>query len=113
MPTESPATAGSVGGAFQRSMLATTDDLFAGEKYQLIPWPKRSGFDTPCNDPTTIKAVDILNTKAQWKIGVRLSRLQKIERFENVRSTVPFHFHAGARDVLAVLRRCRNKRSRI
>ena len=42
-----------------------------------------------------------------------LLRLQPVERLENTRGTVPFHFHTGSRDVFAILRRDRNKRTRL
>src|SRR5207245_8667554 len=69
--------------------------------------------DPACNDPSSIEAINILNTKAQRKIDVRLLRLQQVERFENVRRAVPFHFHARPRDVLTFTPRRSNKCVRV
>src|SRR5262245_2020684 len=82
-------------------------------KHQLVAHGQGSCLDGAGNNPTPVKAVDILNAKAKWKVNIAPLRLQQIKRFENIRRAVPFHLHAGPRDILTFLRRRRNKSPRV
>ena len=77
---------------FQRSIVATIADLFAGEKTRLVPHSQASGFDATGNDAAFVEAVNILNAKTQRQIGLALSAASKSSNAFEKTSVRAYHF---------------------